>query len=102
MHAASQSIPTISPTGQMTAEEAAGFSRRIRVESKLSRVTLVGTLLGLICGAAAIWPFISSDGYMAGSLVDGDGFGVLSFFPGWLLAGMLPLLAFYSARLQFR
>lgn len=85
----------------VTLEEAAALARRIRVEAKLPRVALVGTVLGLVCGVAAIWPFLDSDGYMANALVSSDSLGPLSFLPGWLLAGLLPLLAFYAGRLHF-
>src|SRR5688500_13689565 len=73
----------------VTPEEAAAIARRIRVQARLPRVTLIGTLLGLVVGVAAIWPFLDSNGYMADVLVRGD-FGAFAFIPGWLLAGCLP------------
>lgn len=95
-------IGAVDPALPVTPEEATDLARRIRVEARLPRVAAIGTLLGLVCGGAAIWPFIDGSGYMAGVLVGGNGFGVLQFIPGWLLAGALPLLAFYAGRLQFQ
>ena len=83
----------------VTPAEVAALARRIRVEAKLGRITAVGTVLGLACGAAAVWPFLDG-GYMAEALVRSD-LGPVGFVPGWLLAGLLPLLAFYAGRLQF-
>ena len=94
--------PASGPAQPVTPGEAAAIARRIRVEARLPRVTAVGTAMGLVCGAAAVWPFLDSRGYMAETLAGGDEFGVLSFVPGWLLAGLLPLLAFYAGRLHFQ
>lgn len=93
--------PAVPAPEPVTPEEAAAIARRIRVEARLPRVALVGTILGLVCGLAAIWPFLDSNGYMADQLVRGQ-FGALAFLPGWLLAGLLPLLAFYAGRLHFQ
>ena len=51
-------------------------------------------------GVAALWPFLDSGGYMAEMLLSGS--GVIVFAPGWLLAGLLPLVAFYAGRLHFQ
>jgi hypothetical protein len=92
-------LPSSIAHAPVTAEEAAALARRIRVEARLSRITTIGCVLGIVCGIAAIAPFLDSNGYMAETLVNGNG---LTFIPGWLLAGLLPLLAFYAGRLQYQ
>jgi hypothetical protein len=87
--------PAVSP------EEAAALVRRMRVEARLPRVALIGVILGLVCGTVAVWPFLDGSGYMTDVLMRGD-FGVGTFIPGWLLAGLLPLLAFYAGRLHYQ
>jgi hypothetical protein len=82
----------------VTAAEAEALARRIRVESKIPRLALVGTTLGIVFGVAAIWPFTDSGGFMGDALLSGS--GVFAFAPGWLLAGLLPLVAFYAGRLH--
>lgn len=85
----------------VTAEEVAALARRIRVEAKTGRIAVVGTALGIVCGGAAVWPFLGGGEYMAESLSTGDEVAAWGFLPSWLLAGLLPLLAFYAGRLHF-
>ncbi len=98
--AVQEQLPPLTAQPAVTAEEAEALARRIRVESKIPRLALVGTILGIVFGIAAIWPFTDSNGYMADAMINGS--GVFAFLPGWLLAGMLPLLAFYASRLHYQ
>ena len=93
--------PSARPVEPVTPEEVAALARRIRVEAKLSRIAVVGTALGLVCGAAAVWPFLDAKGEMVNAAMY-DGVGGVGFLAGWLLAGLLPLLAFYAGRLHFQ
>lgn len=85
----------------VTADEVTALARRIRVEAKTGRIALVGTVLGLVCGTAALWPFLGGEEYMAESLSRGGDMAAWGFLPSWLLVGLLPLLAFYAGRLHF-
>lgn len=85
----------------VTAEEVAALARRIRVEAKVGRIAVIGTTLGVVCGTAAVWPFLGGGEYMAESLSTGDEVAAWGFLPSWFLVGLLPLLAFYAGRLHF-
>lgn len=85
----------------VTAAEVAALARRIRVEAKVGRIAVIGTTLGVVCGTAAVWPFLGGGEYMAESLSTGGDMAAWGFLPSWLLVGLLPLLAFYAGRLHF-
>lgn len=98
---------TVTPAGglQVAAwaadgDEAAELVRRIRRESRLPRVVAVGIVLGAVCSAMAIWPFVHGDRYVVGPMVDAARVSTAGVVASVLLAGLLPLVAFYSLRLH--
>ncbi len=92
----------LAATAPMSSEEAAALASRMRVQARLPRIAVVGSVLGLLCGIVTLWPFVISSTYVVSAMVIGGAEGWASVLFPLLACGLLLLLAFYSLRLQFQ
>src|SRR3954447_88395 len=90
---ATDAVPQPAPISQA---EAAALVQRIRRESRLPRLVTVGAVMGVVCGLIAIWPFLSADQYVVRALVNPKDVAIVGFACSLVLAGLLPMVTFYS------
>jgi hypothetical protein len=95
-------VQPVAAAAPISAEEAAALASRMRVEARLPRVTAIGATLGLVCGVASMWPFLSASDYVVKAMVSDSALRWAVTLIPLALAGLLPLLAFYALRLQFQ